>query len=160
LYECKGRPGDVPIAVLVASLDQALNLVEPPAPHVRRVAERFWPGALTLVLRRREAAGVATGDNVGPGSTVGIRCPDHEFVRALAARIGPIATTSANRHGEPTPATAAAAAASLLARVDLVVDGGACAGVASTVVDTTGPELRVLRVGPISEEQVRDAAIG
>jgi len=73
-------------------------------------------------------------------------------VRGLASAVGPLATTSANRHGEPTPPTAASAAAVLTGPPDLVVDGGRCAGAASTVVDATGPVLVVLRAGPIELE--------
>lgn len=156
IFALKGRPSSVPLAVLVDSLEQALELCEAPAAPVARLVERLWPGPLTVVLARRGDVAVELG---GDGATVGIRCPDHAFVRALARRLGPLATTSANRHGEPTPALAADAAASLLGEVALVVDGGPCAGVASTVVDGTSPELRVLREGPISSGQVQAAAL-
>jgi L-threonylcarbamoyladenylate synthase len=118
-------------------------------PAAVRLAARFWPGPLTLVLPRRpEAAGLALG---GEADTVGVRCPDDGFVRALARRVGPVATTSANRHGQPTPATAEEAAAALTGEVAVVVDGGPRDGVPSTVVDCTGSELRVLRRGAIDE---------
>jgi tRNA threonylcarbamoyl adenosine modification protein (Sua5/YciO/YrdC/YwlC family) len=113
-----------------------------------RLARAFWPGPLTIVLPRLDGEG-----------TLGVRCPDHDFIRALARRVGPLAVTSANRHGEPTPASAAAAAAALTGDVRLVIDGGACAGVASTVVDATGPEVTIVREGPITPEQVRAAAL-
>jgi tRNA A37 threonylcarbamoyladenosine synthetase subunit TsaC/SUA5/YrdC len=89
------------------------------------------------------------------GPTLGIRCPDHDFVRRVAAEVGPIATTSANRHGEPTPPTAAAAARSLAGPVAVVVDGGELVGQASTVVDATGDGLRILREGPIGGDELR-----
>lgn len=148
LYRLKGRPESVPIAVLVESLDQALELVQPPPPPVARLVEAFWPGPLTVVLDARAG-----------GETVGVRCPDRAFVRAVAHRVGPLAVTSANRHGEPTPATATAAAGVLDGDVTLIVDGGPCAGTASTVVDGTDPSLTVLRPGPIDREQVRRAAL-
>ncbi len=156
VFAIKGRPDTVPLAVLVDSLDQALELCEPPAPAVARLVERWWPGPLTVVLRRRPGSSVELG---GDGATVGVRCPDHDLVRALARRVGPLATTSANRHGEPTPATAEEVAAQLGARVALVVDGGRIEGLASTVVDGTDPSLPVLRAGPISQEDVRAAAL-
>ncbi len=148
LYELKGRPAAVPIAVLVASYEQALELVAPPSDAVRRLVEAYWPGPLTVVLAARDG-----------GPTIGVRCPDHPFVRDLAARVGPLSTTSANRHGAPTPSAAADAAAALTGEVGLVIDGGVIAGTASTVVDGTDDALAVLREGPISPEQVRQAAL-
>ena len=91
--------------------------------------------------------------------TLGVRCPDHDFIRALARRVGPLAVTSANRHGEATPTGARDAAASLTGDVALVIDGGPCRGEASTVVDATGPQLTIIRAGPITEEQIRAAAL-
>lgn len=148
LFALKGRSASVPIAVLCASAGQALALGDPASigPEVRRLAARLWPGPLTLVLRRRPGLDLALGD---PPTTVGVRCPDHPLVRALAAVVGPLATTSANRHGAPTPVAAADAAAALGPGVDLVLDGGPCAGAPSSVVDVTGPGWRILRQGPL-----------
>jgi L-threonylcarbamoyladenylate synthase len=155
LFALKGRPQAVPIAVLVASAEQAESLAVF-GPVARRLADRLWPGPLTLVVPRQPAArGLDLG---GLASTVGVRCPDNDFVRALARRVGPIATTSANRHGRPTAATAAEAVASLTGDVGVVVDGGRCGGVASTVVDCTGPELQILRSGTISLDDMRAAS--
>jgi tRNA threonylcarbamoyl adenosine modification protein (Sua5/YciO/YrdC/YwlC family) len=156
LFALKDRPEGVPIAVLVASPAQAQELVEPPSPAVARVLDALWPGPLTVVLRRRADVHVDIG---GDGSTVGVRCPDHALLRRLADEVGPLATTSANRHGEPTPETASAAAAALTAEVAVVIDGGPCRGIASTVVDGTDDALPVLRPGPITPEQVLAAAL-
>lgn len=146
LLELKGRPESVPIAVLVADAVQAEVATGTPLPPLAlALAARFWPGPLTLVLP------------TGAGPTLGVRCPDHHFVRAVAAAVGPIATTSANRHGEPTPTTATAAAASLGGAVAVVVDGGALTGVASTVVDVTGARPVVLRQGPIRSAEIEAA---
>ena len=160
VFAIKGRPTSVPLAVLVDSLDQARALCDPPTPAVQRVVERLWPGPLTVVLRRAE--GSASVELGGDGSTVGVRCPDSAFVRAVAREVGPLATTSANRHGEPTGVTAAEVEVALALADDdvaLIVDGGACAGVASTVIDGTDPALPVLRSGPISQEQIAAAAL-
>jgi L-threonylcarbamoyladenylate synthase len=148
LAALKGRSVDQPLAVLVADRAQAATLAAPaPAPEVERWMAEHWPGPLTLVLRRLpEAAALDLG---GDPTTIGVRCPDHAFVRALAAEVGPLATTSANRHGEPTPTGAAEAAASLVADVALVVDGGPAGTVASTVVDATVRPPRILRVGAV-----------
>ncbi|MCB0987501.1 MAG: threonylcarbamoyl-AMP synthase [Acidimicrobiales bacterium] len=150
LFALKDRSDAQPLAVLVADTAQALELVDPAAidDRVQAWMGRWWPGPLTLVLPRSEVArGLELG---GRPDTVGVRCPDSAFVRALAAQVGPIATTSANRHGEPTATEAGAAAASLDGLVDLVVDGGPSGTVASTVVDVCGPTPKVLREGTVS----------
>ncbi len=146
LAALKDRATEQPVAVLVASVEQAESVGVVPD-WVHAVVERWWPGPLTLVLRRRPGLPWDLGD---PPDTVGVRIPDHDLVRSLAEAVGPLATTSANRHGEPTPPTAAEAAAALTRTPDLVVDGGPCAGVASTVVDATGPAPVILRAGPIT----------
>lgn len=146
LFERKGRQADVPIAVLCADAEQALELAEAPSDAARSLAARHWPGPLTLVLPRCAHVDWALGE---PATTIGVRCPDNDLVRAVARLVGPLATTSANRHGLPTPATALAAAEQLLGPVDLVVDGGELHGTPSTVVDVTGRSPRVLRQGSL-----------
>lgn len=153
LFALKARPGRQALAVLVADVAQARSLAAPLDPRVERWMGRLWPGALTLVLRRSDAArSLVLG---GDGTTIGIRCPAHDFTRALAGVVGPIATTSANRHGEPTPVTAVEAAASLTDPVGLVIDGGPAGTVASTVVDATEANWRILRAGAVTEDQLR-----
>lgn len=146
LFGYKGRTADVPIAVLCASVDQAIDLTSSLSKPARALMNAHWPGALTLVLHRHPDLGWELGE---PRDTIGVRCPDHEFVRSVASAVGPLATTSANRHGVPTPDTAREAAAGLAGAVDLVVDGGRLRGTPSTVVDATGPVLRVLRHGAV-----------
>jgi tRNA threonylcarbamoyl adenosine modification protein (Sua5/YciO/YrdC/YwlC family) len=157
LFELKGRSAAVPIAVLCADAAQALALTDPAelGEDVQRIADRLWPGPLTLVLRRRPGLGYSLGE---PAGTVGVRCPDHDLVRALAAEVGPIAVTSANRHGEPTPPTAPEVAALFGDGVALVLDGGRCAAPPSTVVDASGPAWRLLREGEIPLSTVETAA--
>ena len=156
VFALKGRRADVPIAVLCASADQALALAEP-VPGIERVAAQLWPGPLTLVLPRRPGVDLHLGE---PEHTIGLRVPDHELIRRVAERVGPIATTSANRHGEPTPSTAAEAAAALTDAPDLVVDGGPLDAPASTVVDASRSPWAVLREGSISAAQVIALGIG
>lgn len=148
LFALKGRADDHPLAVLVADVDQAWSLAESlPEPIARRLVAH-WPGPLTVVLRRSAGAReMALGGN---GDTIGVRCPDHDLVRSLARRVGPIVTTSANRSGTPTPPDAASAAASLLGPVDLIVDGGPAGTLASTVIDATVDPWRVLRQGAVT----------
>jgi L-threonylcarbamoyladenylate synthase len=159
LFALKGRGGDTPIAVLCADAAQAFGLAAPdaPTPEVRQMAEHLWPGPLTLVLPRRPGLGYELGE---PAGTVGVRCPDHALVRAIAAAAGPIATTSANRHGEPTAPTAESVAAIFGAGLALVLDGGRCEAPPSTVVAVTGAEWKVLREGPIPLAELRAAARG
>lgn len=152
LFALKQRPESVPIAVLVADTAQALRLIAPPDRSARLLMQEFWPGPLTIVL---PAASVLP-------ATIGVRCPDHDFISELAAEVGPLATTSANLHGQPVCATAAEIAAVFAAPpaaiLDLIIDGGRLTASASTVV-ACGPdeELQLLREGTIAAGQLRDA---
>ena len=150
IFELKGRAPDVPLAVLCASAHQALRLADDPGAAVTRVAEALWPGPLTLVLPRRPGLGYELGE---PATTIGVRCPDHALVRSIAVAVGPIAVTSANIHGQPTPATATEIARLFGIGVAAVIDGGKLTGTPSTVLDATSPdpgEWRVLREGGVS----------
>lgn len=153
LYRLKDRAATQPFAVLVADVDQALALLDRLDDDVRDWLDRLWPGPLTVVgSRRPEVRHLALG---GSPDTIGVRCPAHDFVRSLAALVGPVATTSANRSGEPTPTSARAAAEALVEPVDLVVDGGpASTVVASTVVDTVDGARRILRPGAITPDDL------
>lgn len=156
LMALKDRPSEVPLAVLCASAEQALALAAPAAPGaVSAVVDRWWPGPLTLVLPRRAGVQLHLG---GPASTIGLRVPDHALVRAVSARVGPIAATSANRHGSPVASTAAAAAAALAGEATLVIDGGPLPTRSSTVVDATTWPWVVLRAGPVDGEEVLSVA--
>lgn len=150
LFVAKGRSADVPLAVLCATAHDALALSDLADPDVadraHRWADAHWPGPLTMVLPRRGDLDWELGE---PTTTVGVRVPDLDFVRAVAAEVGPIAVTSANRHGEPTPPTALDAALCLAGSVELVVDAGALDATASTVVDVTSGQI--LRPGPICD---------
>ena len=152
LFELKGRSAHTPLAVLCADVDQVLELVDPSVEAlVRAAGQRWWPGPLTLVLPRRIGVQLYLGER---DTTIGVRIPDHDLVRAVAAVVGPVAATSANRHGEPTPASAAGAMDALGPDVALVVDGGDLAVTASTVVDATQRPWVVLREGPIAGGEV------
>jgi L-threonylcarbamoyladenylate synthase len=152
LFAVKARPTDVPLPILAADADQAFSLAADVSPVARRLAEACWPGGLTIVLPRR--AGLDFDLGGADDATIGVRVPDHEVPRALARAVGPLATTSANLHGRPTPETAAGVAAGL-AGVAVVLDGGRCAGAPSTVVVCTGDDWRVVREGRIGIHQLR-----
>jgi len=150
LFAAKDRPRHVQLPVLVAGPEQAGELAEV-GEGARALMARFWPGALTIVLLRRPGAVVDLG---GDDATVGVRCPDHAVPRRLCAEVGPLAATSANRHGGATPATAREVAELLGDTVDVVLDGGPCRGAPSTVVDCTTPEVRLLREGGLPLDAV------
>lgn len=155
VFEVKRRPRDVSLPVLVAHRDQVLELAASIGAVAERLMDRFWPGALTIVLPTRAGLDADLGDD---GTTVGLRMPEHPVALALCRRVGPLATTSANRHGEPTLLTAAAVYEAFGEEVPVVVDGGPCEGAPSTVVDATGREPTLLRAGRIPWENVLSGA--
>lgn len=156
LFDLKGRTTATPIAVLCSDARQAASLVDPEVePVVRSCGDRWWPGPLTLVCRRRAGLELHLGE---PEDTVGLRVPDHPVVRMVAERVGPLATTSANRHGEPPAVTVEEALLSLGDGLAVVVDGGTIEGHASTVIDTTTRPWRTLREGPIRADEVLGTA--
>ena len=192
LAEMKSRSASQPIAVLVADADQAESLVGELSAAAATLMDAFWPGPLTIVLPVTEGKAAVADVLLGrdrqndanePARTIGIRCPDHAWVRNLASQIGPIAATSANQHGMP-PSTTAEEVVQAFSKTDatavenaaenarskypegsvakrnlaLVIDGGTSATSASTVIDCFSPHPKILRGGPITQEQI-DAAL-
>ena len=157
LFLLKRRPREMELPVLVADEAQALSLATAVPDSARRLMERYWPGALTVVLPRSPDL---VADLGADDATVGLRCPAHPVPLALCRVHGPIATTSANHHGEPTATTAAAIAATFGEAVAVVLDAGTCEGAPSTVVDCTGTDPKLLREGRIPWDEVRAAAAG
>lgn len=156
LFAAKRRPPEKAVAVLLADADQASGLgVMTPAARV--LAERFWPGGLTLVLTVRQGAVLPRVLAAG-APTIGVRVPDHDVPRALARVLGPLPTTSANVSGEPDARDAAEIAAGLGEAIALVIDGGPIhGGPASTVVDFTTDPPVIRRVGAIPPAQIAEA---
>jgi tRNA threonylcarbamoyl adenosine modification protein (Sua5/YciO/YrdC/YwlC family) len=152
LFAVKSRPREVALPVLVADVDQGLALAAEGLPaQVLRLMDRWWPGGLTVVVPRRPGLHLDLG---GDDATIGLRLPAHPVPVALAAAVGPLAVTSANRHGRPTPATAAEVVAQLGPGVAVALDGGPCTGAASTVVAWRDGQLRVLREGAVPSAAV------
>ncbi len=154
IYVAKGREPEKAIPVLLAdpgALELVTDHVEPLA---RRLADTFWPGAITLVVEKN----AWVPDSVSASATVGVRVPNHVVARRLLQRAGPMAVTSANVSGQANPSSAQEVATQLTGRVALILDGGQTpGGIPSTVVDCTGAEPIILRAGPISLEEIRRA---
>jgi L-threonylcarbamoyladenylate synthase len=151
LYEAKGRENTKAISVLIGGPEQ-LDLITPNLGQAaNRLARRFWPGGLTLVVSRHPGL----PGNLSPLATIGVRMPNHAFAIALLQRCGPLATTSANLSGGLDPQNAQDVLAQLDGRIELVLDGGKVpGGVPSTVVDCTLAEPAILRKGAISVEEI------
>ncbi len=156
LFQLKRRPRTFELPVLVADLTQALTLATTVPAVAERLMERFWPGALTVVLPRRPDLNADLGSD---DATIGLRCPNHPVPLALCRTVGPIATTSANRHGDAPVTTASELVATLGSSVEVVLDGGPCTGSPSTVVDCTGAEPHLLRQGRLPWDEVRAVAL-
>lgn len=159
LYQAKQRPYTKPIALLVAEAGDLRRVARDVPDSVWLLAERFWPGALTIVVPRAEdlpAILTAGGDSVA------VRMPDHPIaLRVIEAAGAPLATTSANLSGSPDPITASDVLRDLGGRIDLVLDGGTCpGGVPSTVLDLTATPPVIRRAGPIDHNMLRQTIDG
>lgn len=157
LFSAKGRPPDLALPVIIGARDQvALVAASFPAAALA-LSERFWPGPLTLVVRAKRAVGALVG---GDRRTVGLRWPDHPLVEQLCLAVGPLAVTSANRHGRPPCTSAQAVLESFDAgQVVAVVDGGTCDGTPSSVVDCSGRRPTCLREGAVAWPDI-EAVLG
>lgn len=156
IYRAKGRPDFNPLIVHVGSLEMARRLAVV-SPQAERLAQRFWPGPLTMVLPTR-------GEGVVPAviaglPTIALRMPNHAAMRAVLDTLQvPIAAPSANRSGSVSPTTAEHVAATLDGRIDAILDAGGCPrGVESTIVALReGGGWQVLRPGPIAEAEIAE----
>ena len=163
VYSVKGRPADHPLIVHVASMDALGDWASDVPAYAIALARDFWPGPMTLVLRRSElAADFVTGGQ----DTVGVRVPNHPVALGLLeafARVGGrgVAAPSANRFGNVSPTTAKAVSDELgdyLADGDLILDGGACdVGVESTIIDCTGDVPKILRPGAMTAQMIAES---
>ncbi len=151
LYAAKGRPPEKAIPVLVGQIEDASKVAARVTPSAKKLAEAFWPGALTLVLPKLSTV----PEIVSTYPTIGVRLPNHAVARALLTLAGPLAVTSANLSGMNSHLHARAVLADLKGRIDLLIDGGPCpGGVPSTVLDCTVEPPEILRAGPISIEAI------
>ena len=155
IFEAKGRPATSPLIVHVASIEQARELASEWPEVAEKLARRFWPGPLTLVVPKK----ACVPDNVTAGlGTVGLRMPSHPIALALIRAAGvPIAAPSANRFTQLSPTTAAHVREALGAAVELVLDGGPTeVGSESTVLEVTGGAAVLLRPGMITREAIEE----
>jgi L-threonylcarbamoyladenylate synthase len=155
IFEAKGRPTSNPLIVHVADPAQVRNVATDWPATAERLAARFWPGPLTLVLPK--AVNVPDEVTAG-GPTVAVRCPAHPVARELIRAAGvPVAAPSANRSTELSPTRAEHVLKGLGGRIDLILDGGSCpGGIESTVVDVTGPAVRLLRPGLVTASMLEE----
>ena len=155
IFAAKGRPGDNPLIVHVASWEQVELLAKEPPALLYKLGQRFWPGPLTLVVKRQEKVPAAVAAGL---DTVAVRWPAHPVALALieAANL-PVAAPSANRSGRPSPTAAQHVQEDLGEEIDLLLDGGpAGIGVESTVLDLTAPVPAILRPGGVTREELEE----
>jgi L-threonylcarbamoyladenylate synthase len=156
LLAAKNRGRSMPVPVLIGEASTLAGLVVNIPPIAHTLAEAFWPGGLTLVVEHAPSLAWDLGEAEG---TVAIRLPDDEVARELLRRTGPLAVSSANRSGRPAATNAAEAEYQLGDHVDVVLDGGPRSGsAASTIVDCTAPTPRLLRLGAIGLDRLREVA--
>jgi L-threonylcarbamoyladenylate synthase len=154
VFEAKRRPRGLTLPLLCPDLSRAeeVAIIDDRA---RSLAKRFWPGGLTIVLRRSERS--ASWDLGDDRRTVGVRVPAHDVALAVLSRAGPLAVTSANPSGEPTPRDCDGVRKALGEAVDVYLCAGSTGGVASTIVDLTGAQPAVLRQGAVSSADIEAA---
>lgn len=154
LLAAKGRGRQMPPPVLVADVRTLDGLCTDVPDAVRALVAELWPGGLTVICRSQPSLAWDLGETHG---TVAVRMPDHPAALALLRRTGPLAVSSANRTGQPAATTAAEALEQLGDAVGVYLDGGdAPGGVASTIVDATGPVLRAVREGAVPLARLRE----
>lgn len=154
IFLAKGRPQDNPLIIHVPDASWLEQYCRDVPPEAYRLAERFWPGPLTMILPRRDIVPLQT---TGGLETVGVRCPDHPVTLAIIRAAGvPIAAPSGNTSGRPSPTSAADMLEDMDGKIDGIVDGGACrVGVESTIIDLTVTPPQLLRPGGLPLEALR-----
>lgn len=156
IYAAKGRPSDNPLIVHIAEMEALSKIVRRIPGEAVRLAERYWPGPLTMIF---EKADCVPRETTGGLNTVAVRMPADRIARALiTAAGGYIAAPSSNRSGRPSPTSARHVIEDMDGRVEMIIDGGdAQIGLESTIIDLTGDKPVILRPGYITEEMVKEA---
>ena len=154
IYQAKDRPIEKAIPILIAEImDLDKVALKVPSKNLK-LASRFWPGPLTVLFPKKPTL----PESVSATETIGVRIPDHAMTRLLLRHTGPLAVTSANISGQDSPTTADEVFSQLKGRIPLIIDGGKTpGGVPSTLVDCTGGEIKILREGPITLQELLSA---
>lgn len=154
VFQAKERPAGMALPLLLAGVEDLEKVAVDVPPQAWDFAERFWPGGLTMILRK--APSVPSEVTAG-GDTLAVRVPNHNVARDLIRAVGaPLTGTSANRSGEADPVTAEEVLRQMSGRVDLIVDCGPCPlSGASTIIDMTGDSLRIVREGVIPPDALQ-----
>ena len=151
LYAIKERDRMKAIPVLIGSMEHISEVAADFPLTAQTLAEHFWPGALTIVLKKNPALPIELTNY----STIGLRMPNHHWLNSLMQSCGPLATTSANISGQPSLRDAQDVLDALKSRIDLLIDGGICkGGIPSSVIDCTVSPVKVLREGSVTEQAV------
>lgn len=157
IYEVKGRPATKPISVLLSGMDDVEKVADNIPPEAYIMAEKFWPGPLTMILNKKKfVPDIVTAG----GSTIGVRCPDHQKTLKIIKLSGvPLAAPSANISFRPSPKNLADVLEYFNGKIECAVDGGECTvGVESTIIDMTQKPFRILRLGGLSAETIKNVA--
>lgn len=156
IYEVKGRPSVKPLSLMVNSYEEIDRYCTEVPPQAYRLAEKFWPGPLTIVLKARP---FIPNIVLAGGSTVGLRCPASELTLKLISEAGvPLAAPSANPSGSSSPRSADDVLGYFDGKIDAVIDGGVCdLGLESTLIDMSAAPYRILRQGALPEKEIKEA---
>jgi len=152
IYTAKRRPIEKAIPILIGEIMDISKVALEFSRNARLIASRFWPGPLTCIVPKRPSLPEA----ISATSTIGVRIPDQVVARFLLRKAGPMAVTSANISDQPSPTTAEEVFAQLNGRIPLIIDGGKTpGGIPSTVAECTTGEIKIIREGPISKEEIQ-----
>ena len=155
IFQAKGRPSDNPLILHISSMEQLDKIVKEIPESARKLADKFWPGPLTIIFEKSPIV----GDIISAGlNTVAVRMPNNEIALELIRLSGcPIAAPSANTSGKPSPTNVDHVIEDMNGRVDMIIDGGQCnIGLESTVLDLTGDCPTILRPGGVTKEQIQE----
>lgn len=155
IYEAKGRPSDNPLIAHISCMEELPGLVKEISPAGKLLAEKFWPGPLTMIFKKKEIVPYGT---TGGLDTVAVRMPSDPIANCLIGLAGvPVAAPSANTSGRPSPTKAEHVIEDMAGKIEMIIDGGAVGiGVESTIVDVSGPVPTLLRPGAVTMEMLRE----